>query len=155
MRGKQAPKRDLRPDHKYNNTSVTRLINYVMKDGKRTVAEKIVYDCFEKIKETTKQEGVVVFDGAMKNVSPQIEVRSKRIGGGNYQVPVEVRSSRRESLAFRWILTAARAKKGKDMADKLAFELIEAFNNRGDAIKKKEDVYKMAQANRAFAHFVR
>ena len=91
----------------------------------------------------------------MKNVSPQIEVRSKRIGGGNYQVPVEVRSSRRESLAFRWILIATRAKKGKDMSEKLAFELIEAFNNRGDAIKKKEDVYKMAQANRAFAHFVR
>ncbi len=155
MRGKQAPKRDLRPDHKFGNTSVTRFINYVMKDGKRTIAEKIVYECFEIIKEQTKKEGIEVFDGALKNVSPQIEVRSKRIGGGNYQVPVEVRSSRRESLAFRWILTATRAKKGKDMADKLAFELIEAFNNRGDAIKKKEDVYKMAQANRAFAHFVR
>lgn len=155
MRGKQAPKRDLRPDHKFGNTSVTRLINYVMKDGKRTIAEKIVYECFDIIKENTKKEGFEIFDGALKNVAPQIEVRSKRIGGGNYQVPVEVRSSRRESLAFRWILTAARAKKGKDMSEKLAFELIEAFNNRGDAIKKKEDVYKMAQANRAFAHFVR
>ncbi len=155
MRGKQAPKRDLRPDHKFGNTSVTRFINYVMKDGKRTIAEKIVYECFDIIKEQTKKEGIEVFEGAMKNVSPQIEVRSKRIGGGNYQVPVEVRSSRRESLAFRWILIATRAKKGKDMSEKLAFELIEAFNNRGDAIKKKEDVYKMAQANRAFAHFVR
>jgi small subunit ribosomal protein S7 len=155
MRGKQAPKRDLQPDNKYNSVIVSRLINYIMKNGKKTVAEKIVYDCFEIIKETTKKEGLEIFEGAMKNVSPQIEVRSKRIGGGNYQVPVEVRSSRRDSLAFRWILAASRAKKGKDMADKLAFELIEAFNNRGDAVKKKEDVYKMAQANRAFAHFVR
>ncbi len=155
MRGKQAPKRDLRPDDKFGNTSVTRFINYIMKDGKRTIAEKIVYECFDIIKETTKKEGIEIFDGAMKNISPQIEVRSKRIGGGNYQVPVEVRSGRRESLAFRWLLVAARAKKGKDMAERLAFELIEAFNNRGDAIKKKEDVYKMAQANRAFAHFVR
>lgn len=155
MRGKQAPKRDIRPDHKFGSSSVTRLISYIMKDGKRTIAEKIVYECLDIIKENTKKEGIEIFEGALKNVAPQIEVKSKRIGGGNYQVPIEVRSSRRESLAFRWILIAARAKKGKDMSERLAFELIEAFNNRGDAIKKKEDVYKMAQANRAFAHFVR
>jgi len=155
MRGKQAPKRDLLPDPKYNNISVSRFINYIMKNGKKTVAEKIVYDCFESMEKTMKKDGLEIFEQAIKNVAPQIEVRSKRIGGGNYQVPVEVRSSRRESLAFRWILNAVNAKKGKKTALKLADELIEAYNNRGDAIKKKEDVYKMAQANRAFAHFVR
>ena len=155
MRGKQAPKRDLLPDPRYNNISVSRLINYIMQNGKKTVAEKIVYDCFDNIEKTMKKNGLEVFEQAIKNVAPQIEVRSKRIGGGNYQVPVEVRSSRRESLAFRWILNAVHAKKGKKTALKLSDELIEAYNNRGEAIKKKEDVYKMAQANRAFAHFVR
>lgn len=155
MRGKQAPKRNLLPDPKYNNVTVSRFINYIMKNGKKTVAEKIIYDCFDEIEKNIKKGGIEVFEQAVKNVAPQIEVRSKRIGGGNYQVPIEVRSSRRESLAFRWILAASRSKKGKKMASKLADELIEAYNNRGDAIKKKEDVYKMAQANRAFAHFVR
>lgn len=155
MRGKQAPKRDLLPDSKYNNVSVARLINYIMKNGKKTVAEKIVYECFDNIEKTIKKSGLEVFEQALKNVAPQIEVRSKRIGGGNYQVPVEVRSSRRESLAFRWILIATNSRKGKKMALKLSDELIEAYNNRGDAMKKKEDVYKMAQANRAFAHFTR
>ncbi|HOC96202.1 MAG TPA: 30S ribosomal protein S7 [bacterium] len=155
MRGKQAPKRNLLPDSRYNNITVSKFINYVMKNGKKTVAEKIVYDCFDEIEKNTKMKGLDVFEQAIKNVSPQVEVRSRRIGGGNYQIPVEVRSLRRESLAFRWILTAAKSKKGKKMSSKLADELVEAYNNRGDAIKKKDDVYKMAQANRAFAHFIK
>ena len=155
MRGKQAPKRNSLPDPKYNNILVSKFINYIMKNGKKTVAEKIVYECFEEIEKNIKKSGVEIFEQAVKNVAPQIEVRSKRIGGGNYQVPVEVRSARRDALAFRWILTATKSKKGKKMASKLSDELIEAYNNRGEAIKKKEDVYKMAQANRAFAHFVR
>ena len=111
MRGKQAPKRNLLPDSRYNNITVSKFINYVMKNGKKTVAEKIVYDCFDEIEKNTKMKGLDVFEQAIKNVSPQVEVRSRRIGGGNYQIPVEVRSLRRESLAFRWILAAAKSKK--------------------------------------------
>ncbi len=135
--------------------SLGRFINYVMKDGKKSTAEKLVYAAFDKIKEVTKEEPMVVFDRAMENTMPLLEVASKRVGGANYQVPREVRPERRFVLALRWIIGAARAKKGKGMADKLADEIIAASKNEGNAIKKKLDMHRMAEANRAFAHFAR
>jgi small subunit ribosomal protein S7 len=155
MRGKQAQKRELKPDAKFGNVLVTKLINYVMKDGKKTIAEKIVYDAFEIISKETKQDPVQVFDQALKNAVPSVEVKSRRVGGANYQVPTPVRGDRRYALTYRWLLAAARAKKGKPMAQRLAAELIAASNNEGDTIKKKQDVQRMAEANRAFAHFAR
>lgn len=155
MRGKQAPRRIILPDVKFNNVLVGKFINYVMKDGKKTVARRVVYDAFDLISKETKQDALDIFDLAIKNITPSVEVKSKRVGGANYQVPMPVRGDRRHALAFRWILTAARSKKGKPMAQKLSAELIAASNNEGDAIKKKEDVQKMAEANRAFAHFAR
>jgi len=153
MRGKQAPKRRIQPDPKFNNELITKFVNYVMERGKKSVAQRIVYDAFEIISESTKRDPIEVFDQALKNVTPTVEVRSRRIGGANYQIPIEVRGERRYSLAFRWILGAARAKKGKSMKEKLAFEIMGAAKGEGDAIKKREDVYRMAEANRAFAHF--
>lgn len=153
MRGKQAPKRELRPDAKYNSTLITKFINYIMQRGKKTVAQSIVYGAFDIIKEKSKQDPLTVFDAAMKNVAPILEVKSKRVGGANYQVPIEVRGDRRISLAMRWIITAASSKKGKAMKIKLAQELMEASMNQGDAVKKRADVHRMAEANRAFAHF--
>jgi small subunit ribosomal protein S7 len=130
------------------------LINYVMKDGKKTVAERVVYDAFDEIKKLAKtEEPIVVFDTAMKNTGPIMEIRSRRVGGANYQVPREVRPQRRDALALTWILEAARGKKGKPMATKLAEELILASKNEGEAIKKRDNVHKMAEANKAFAHF--
>ena len=155
MRGKQAVKRELPPDAKFGNVLVTKLINYVMLDGKKTVAQRVVYDAFEILSKETKQDPIVVFDLALKNVIPNVEVKSRRVGGANYQVPIPVRGDRRYTLAYRWILTAARAKKGKPMAQRLAAELIGASKNEGDAIKKRQDVQRMAEANRAFAHFAR
>lgn len=155
MRGKQAPKRLIAPDHKYGNVLVSRLINYVMHDGKKTVAERVVYNAFTIISEKTKENPIDVFDNAMKNVTPSVEVRSKRVGGANYQIPVPVRGNRRHALAFRWILDAARSKKGKTMAERLADELMQAAQSEGAAMKKKQDVQRMAEANRAFAHFAR
>lgn len=155
MRGKKAPRRQLTPDPKFNNVLVAKFINYVMKDGKKTVARRVLYDAFDLITKETKQDALSIFDLAIKNVIPSVEVKSKRVGGANYQIPIPVRGDRRHALAFRWILTAARSKKGKPMAQKLAGELIAASNNEGDAIKKREDVQRMAEANRAFAHFAR
>jgi len=155
MRGKQATKRVIAPDAVYGNVTVAKLINHVMKSGKKTVAERVVYDAFKLISEKTKQEPLDVFTYAMKNVSPSVEVRSRRVGGANYQIPTPVRGERREALAFRWMLTAARAKKGKPMAERLAAEFINAANGEGDAMKKRQDVQRMAEANRAFAHFAR
>ena len=155
MRGKQAPKREITPDHKYGNLLIARLINYVMLDGKKTVAQRVVYDAFDIISKKTKENPLDVFDNAMKNVTPSVEVKSKRVGGANYQIPMPVRGNRRHALAFRWLLAAARAKKGKPMAQRLADELIQASQNEGAAIKKKQDVQRMAEANRAFAHFAR
>jgi small subunit ribosomal protein S7 len=130
------------------------LINYVMKEGKKSVAERVVYDAFEEIKKIAKtEEPIVVFDTAMKNTGPVMEIRSRRVGGANYQVPREVRPQRRDALALTWILEAARGKKGKPMATKLAEELILASKNEGEAIKKRDNVHKMAEANKAFAHF--
>ncbi|MEK7520344.1 MAG: 30S ribosomal protein S7 [Patescibacteria group bacterium] len=153
MRRKQKYKREVEPDYKFSNPVVTKLINVVMKDGKKSVAERIVYGAFDMIAKETQKDPLETFDLAMRNVLPAIELKSKRIGGANYQVPREVRGERRFALAFRWILAAARGKKGKSMAEKLAEELISAAKNEGSAIKKKQDTHRMAEANRAFAHF--
>lgn len=155
MRGKRAPKRKISADPKYGSVTIAKFINHIMLDGKKTVAQKVVYGAFDILAEKTKQDPLEVFDTAIKNVSPVLEVKSKRIGGANYQIPMEVRGDRKLALAFRWIIGAARGRKGKPMHERLAFELLDAFNNEGTAIKKKEDVYRMAQANRAFAHFAR
>ena len=155
MRGKQAPKRVITPDPKYQSAVLAKFTNYLMERGKKTVAQKIVYRAFDTISSKTKQDPLDIFDQALKNVIPLIEVRGRRIGGANYQVPVPVRGDRRYALAFRWILAAARAKKKRPMADRLSDELLLAMNKEGDAVKKKNDVHRMAEANRAFAHFAR
>ncbi len=142
------------PDMKYNSVRVEKFINSVMKDGKKSTARKVVYDAFDAIQEKTKAENPVeVFETAIRNVGPAMEIRSRRVGGANYQVPREVRPERKQALAFRWILLAARGGKGKPMHIKLADELIAAANNTGSAIKKKEDTLRMAESNKAFAHF--
>ncbi|MBU1032392.1 MAG: 30S ribosomal protein S7 [Patescibacteria group bacterium] len=155
MRGKQAPKRKIDNDPKYNSPIVGKFINYVMQDGKKTTAQKIIYTAFDIITEQTKKPALEVFEKAIENVSPVLEVRSRRVGGANYQIPMQVRAERRQQLAFRWLLVATRSKKGKPMAEKLSAELLAASENTGDAIKKKQDVQRMAEANRAFAHFAR
>jgi len=142
------------PDIKYGSVRVEKFINSVMWDGKKSTARKVVYDALDIIKEKTKTENPVeLFETAIRNVGPQMEIRSRRVGGANYQVPREVRPERKQALAFRWILAAARGAKGKPMAQKLAQELMAAANNEGSAIKKKEDTHRMAEANKAFAHF--
>lgn len=151
VKNRHVVKGDLRHDDK----NVSKFINYIMLNGKKTVAQKIVYSAFDIIKNKTGQDGVEVFNEAIKNTSPIVEVKSKRIGGSNYQIPVEVRDTRRFLLASRWIIDAAKSGKGKPMQEKLAEELILAANNEGTAVKKKEDVHKMAESNKAFAHFAR
>ena len=154
MRRKVKNRKELAPDAIYNSQKVTKLINYCMEDGKKEAARKIVFGAFDIIKEKQKTENPLeVFDNALKNVTPLMEVRSRRVGGANYQVPVEVRQDRRTSLAFRWLIGAARGKKGKPMREKLAEELMLAAKNEGEAVKKRENVHKMAEANKAFAHF--
>lgn len=156
MRSKKCEKRILSEDPIYNSRLVTRFINKVMSDGKRSIAQKLVYDAFEEIKEKTKEDPLVVFERALTNVSPKMEVRARRVGGASYQVPVEVRGDRREALAIRWILTAARSRSNKEFktfGKKLAVELMDAANNTGVAIKKRDDTQKIAAANRAFSHF--
>ena len=141
-------------DLKYNSHKLEKFINSVMWDGKKSTARKVVYDAFEIMKEKAKVENPLeLFETAIRNVGPQMEIRSRRVGGANYQVPREVRPERKQALAFRWILTAARSAKGKPMAEKLAHEIIAASNNEGFAFKKKEDTHRMAEANKAFAHF--
>lgn len=141
------------PDYKYNNPAVNKFINYLMKGGKKSVARTVVYDAFDIIEKKAKQDPMNVFDSALKNVSPVLEVKSKRVGGANYQVPIQVRGDRRNMLSMRWIIIAARSQKGKPMREKLATELIAASQGEGAAMKKKENTERMAQANRAFAHF--
>ncbi|MBU0732361.1 30S ribosomal protein S7 [Patescibacteria group bacterium] len=153
MRGKQAPKRRILPDPEYNSTSIAKFINYIMQDGKKSTAQQIVYDAFDIIEKKTKKPPLDTFDKAMKNVSPVLEIKARRIGGANYQVPIEVRGERRFNLASRWLITAAKKRKGKPMSEKLALELMDAAEEQGEAMKKREDVHKMAEANRAFAHF--
>jgi small subunit ribosomal protein S7 len=142
-----------KPDSRYGNILVGRFIGNVMQDGKRSVAERVIYDCFDIIHERTKKGGLNVFEQAIKNISPLLELKSKRVGGANYQVPIQVSGERRQTLAVRWILTACRAKKGKKMAEKLADELIDGSNKIGSAMKKRDDTHRMAEANKAFAHF--
>ena len=154
MRRKIKVKREIKPDIIYDSTALEKFINYTMKKGKKSVARKIVYDALEEVKKKLKTEKPLeVFETAIKNTSPALEVRSRRIGGANYQVPREVRPERSMALSMRWILGAARAKKGAIMSSKLSDELISAFKNEGAAVKKKENTHKMAEANRAFAHF--
>lgn len=148
-----AKKRDIIPDPLYGNRMLTRLMNRVLIDGKKSVAEKIVYGALEIIEEKTKRPGIDVFEEALKNVMPVVEVRPRRVGGATYQVPVEVRSDRRISLAMRWIVTNSRKRSGHTMRDKLAGELLDASNGQGASVKKKEDGHKMAEANKAFAHY--
>lgn len=156
MRGKkQAPKRKILPDPKYASPLVAKFINYVMEKGKKSTSQKIVYAAFQIMEDKTKTPAIDVFNEAIKNVSPLLEVKSRRVGGANYQIPIQVRAERRMQLAFRWLLAAARSKKGKPMAIKLSNELLAAAENQGDAVKKKQDVQRMAEANRAFAHFAR
>lgn len=156
MRSKKVQRKILSPDPIYNSRLVTRFINKVMFEGKKTIAQKLVYQALDLIKEKSKQEPLVVFEKAFANVSPKMEVRPRRVGGASYQVPVEVRGDRKEALAIRWILAGAKSKSNKEyhsFAEKLAAELLDAANNAGVAIKKKEDVQKVANANRAFSHF--
>lgn len=155
MRGKQAPKRKIFGDVKYNDVDVAKFINYIMKDGKKAVAQKIVYESFEIIKDKTKQDPRHIFNKALKKVSPLLEVRGKRVGGANYQVPFQVRGSRRFNLGCRWLIDAARERKGRAMYFKLADEILAASNGEGNAVRKRETVHKMAEANKAFAHFAR
>ncbi|MDP4007353.1 MAG: 30S ribosomal protein S7 [bacterium] len=141
------------PDLKYSNVQIAKFINHIMTQGKKTAARKIVYGALDIIKEKTKKDPLEVFERALENVAPILEVRSRRVGGATYQVPVQVKEHRKESLATRWIIGAARGKKGKAMQEKLAEELMAAYNREGTAFKKKEDTHRMAEANRAFAHF--
>jgi small subunit ribosomal protein S7 len=153
MRHPLKNKHPRRPDSKYNSESVSRFINTVMWDGKKDIAQGIVYDALNIISKDGEVDALETFETAIRNVSPLMEVRSRRVGGANYQVPREVPQQRRVSLAYRWLINAARAKKGKPMAQKLADEIMLAVNNEGTAIKKKEDMHRMADANKAFAHF--
>jgi small subunit ribosomal protein S7 len=149
----RAEKREIIPDPKFGDLVVTKFMNAIMYDGKKSVAEKIVYDAFDTIEVKAKQSPISVFQQALSNVAPAIEVRSRRVGGATYQVPVEVRPERRQALAIRWILAAARNRNEKTMEEKLSGELLDASNNRGNAVKKREDTHRMAEANRAFSHY--
>ncbi len=153
MRKKRAEKRIIKPDPKYNDVLVAKFINYIMWSGKKTIARKIVYESFDIIEQRLKKPALEIFKKAVQNVSPMVEVRSRRVGGATYQVPMEVRPERRIALALRWLRNYARERKDKSMALKLAAELIAAANNEGNAIKKKDDTHRMAEANKAFAHF--
>ncbi len=155
MRGKQAPKRKVAPDPKYGSTNVAKLINYIMIGGKKQKSQGIVYAAFAVVEEKMKKPALEMYEEALKNVAPSVEVKSKRVGGANYQVPLQVRAERRLQLALRWMIGAARSRKGKPMAERLATEIMDAAQNQGEAVKKRADVHRMAEANRAFAHFAR
>ena len=148
----QAPQREVLPDPKYNDILITKVINTLMYDGKKSTAESIFYQALDLIEKKLGEEGIKVFKKAMNNIKPAVEVKSRRIGGATYQVPIEVRPNRKQSLALRWLRDYSRSRAGKNMVEKLADEIIDAANNRGGAVKKREDVYKMAEANKAFAH---
>ena len=152
-RKRKAPKKIPVVDPKYKSVVIPKLINSIMYDGKKTIAEKIVYDALDRIKSKSKDEPINVFNEAISNIRPTLEVRSRRVGGATYQVPVEVKSKRAQALALRWLMDATRKRKNKTMADKLYAEILDASQNKGSAIKKREDTHKMAEANKAFAHF--
>ena len=153
MRKRRAVKRDVLADPLYNSKLVTKLINTIMLDGKKGVAQKIVYGAFDMIKEKTNQDAMEVFEKAMENIKPALEVKSRRVGGGNYSVPVEVSADRSQALALRWLVNYARLRGGKGMAENLANEIIDASEGTGGAVKKREDTHRMAEANKAFAHY--
>ena len=146
-------KRDVLPDPVYSDKVVTKLINQVMQDGKKGIAQSIVYDAFAVAAEKVGQDAKEMFNQALANIMPVVEVKARRVGGANYQVPIEIRAERRQTLAIRWLVAAARKRGERNMSDRLAAELVEAFNNSGNAVKKKEDTHRMAEANKAFAHY--
>jgi small subunit ribosomal protein S7 len=152
-RRREVPKRQIMPDPKYGERLVGKFINYLMKRGKRNIAESLLYKSFDIVSEKTKEDPVRVFKKAMDNVKPVLEVRSRRVGGATYQVPVEVRPDRKAALAMRWLISYSKQRSGKSMVEKLAGEIMDAYNNRGASVKKREDVHKMAEANKAFAHY--
>ncbi|MEA2834797.1 MAG: small subunit ribosomal protein [Methylobacteriaceae bacterium] len=149
----RAEKREIIPDAKYGDVVLTKFMNSIMYEGKKSVAEAIVYGAFDAIEGKLRSDPLAIFKSALDNVAPAIEVRSRRVGGATYQVPVEVRPDRRQALAIRWIITAARGRNDKTMVDRLSGELMDAANNRGNAVKKREDTHRMAEANRAFSHY--
>lgn len=153
MRKSRAKRRPVNPDPRFNDDLAARFVNSLMRRGKKTIAYNIFYDTIDKITEQTKEDGLPIFKKAIENVQPSVEVRSRRIGGANFQIPTEVRPTRRLALAFKWVISYAKERNGKSMSDKLAAELIAASKGEGAAFKKKEDVHKMAEANKAFAHF--
>ncbi len=153
MRKRRAVKRDVLADPIYNSKVVTKLVNHIMKDGKKGTAQKIIYNAFDIVKEKTGEDPMVVFNKAMDNIKPNLEVKSRRVGGANYQVPVEVKPERAQALAFRWLAQYARLRGGHSMAENLANEIIDASNGTGASVKKKDDTHKMAEANKAFAHY--
>lgn len=152
-RRSEAPKREILPDPLYNSQLVTKFVNVLMRDGKKTVAERILYDALQAIRERTEDDPMKVFKKAVENVKPTVEVKSRRVGGSTYQVPVEVRPARRLALSFRWLILSAAGRPERTMRQRLAAELLEASDHRGTAIKKKEDTHRMAEANKAFAHY--
>ena len=152
-RKKSSSKKNISLDAKYKSPIIPKLINSLMYDGKKTIAEKIVYDAIDKIKSKSKDEPITIFNQAITNIKPTVEVRSRRVGGATYKVPVEVKSKRSQALAIRWLIDASRKRKDKKMSDKIFNEIYDAYQNRGSAIKKKEDTHKMAESNKAFAHF--
>ena len=153
MRKRRATKRDVLADPIYNSKVVTKLVNHIMKDGKKGTAQKIIYNAFDIVKEKTGEDPMVVFNKAMDNIKPGLEVKSRRVGGATYQVPVEVKPERAQALAFRWLAQYARLRGGHSMAENLANEIIDASNGTGASVKKKDDTHKMAEANKAFAHY--
>ena len=152
-RKKKAPKKIPIVDPKFKSTIIPKLINSIMYDGKKTIAEKIIYDAIDKIKSKSKEEPINIFNEAINNIKPTVEVRSRRVGGATYQVPVEVKSKRSQALALRWLIDASRKRKDKNMSDKIFNEIYDAYEKKGAAVKKREDVHKMAESNKAFAHF--
>ena len=152
-RKRKAPKKIPIVDPKYKSAVIPKLINSIMYDGKKTIAEKIIYDAIDKIKLKSKDDPITIFNDAINNIRPTVEVRSRRVGGATYQVPVEVKSKRSQALALRWLIAASRKRKDKKMSDKIFNEIYDAYQNKGSAIKKKEDTHKMAESNKAFAHF--
>ena len=153
MRKRRATKRDVLADPIYDSKVVTKLINHIMKDGKKGTAQKIIYEAFDIVKEKTGEDAMTVFEKAMSNIKPSLEVKSRRVGGANYQVPVEVKPDRAQALAFRWLAQYARLRNGHSMAENLANEIIDASTGTGASVKKKDDTHKMAEANKAFAHY--
>ena len=152
-RKRRAPKRIFLKDAKYKSDLILKLMNSVMYDGKKTIAEKIVYDALNKLQSKAKETPIKIFEAAINNIKPTIEVRSRRVGGATYQVPVEVKQKRSKTLAIRWLVNASKKRKDKNMSDKICFELYDAYQGKGSAIKKKEDMHRMAESNKAFAHF--